>query len=289
MQCVYESRAFLFHPQTQFKIYIALFSLPFPPFTPNPMLNALWLSVSPSLDRFDQRLIRHLTRQGSLHHWEYHQTPDEPCCLETAIVLLHDFLKQHHRPVHLLGHGISGVVGLLYAQKHPERVRSLTLLSVGANPAISWHTHYYALRNLLPCSRDMILAQMIQTLFGPQGNAMTTALVALLQQDLDYSLTPHSLVSHTLLTVEAIVPPLLICHGGRDTVLDPNAQLQWQYLLKPRDHHWTCLEGRHFFHYEYPQQVAETIHAYWRSLESPPLSSPIRPTVISATSRPREF
>lgn len=235
------------------------------------MFDALWLSVSPKLRRFDQRLLVQLTRQTPMKHWEYHQTADEPCSLTTATVLLHDFLKHRDRPIHLIGHGISGVVGLYYAQQHPERVKSLTLLSVGANPAVSWHAHYYALRQLLPCSRAMILAQMTRLLFGPQTLPLTSAFVELLQQDLDESLTLHSLAGHTnSLAVQAIEPPLLVCHGGLDVVLDPNMQIQWQLLFKPCDRRWTCAEGRHFFHYEYPQQVAAVIHDYWQSL-SPPM------------------
>ncbi|NJL85158.1 MAG: alpha/beta hydrolase [Leptolyngbyaceae cyanobacterium SM1_1_3] len=230
--------------------------------------NALWLSVSPSLRRFDQRLIHQLTRQAAVRCWEYLQTEDEPCCLDVAVTLLHDYLKHCDRPVHLLGHGISGVIGLLYARSHPNRVKSLTLLSVGANPAVTWHAHYYGLRQLLPCSRTVILGQMARLMFGPQSSGVTTALVNALEQELDRGFAPHSLVYQTAIAPGGIEAPLLICQGAHDVIVDANQQGQWQHWLKPSDCLWQCPESKHFFHYDYPQRVAETISSYWRSSSS---------------------
>ncbi|MEO1351080.1 MAG: alpha/beta hydrolase [Cyanobacteria bacterium J06635_15] len=227
---------------------------------------ALWLSVSPCLKRFDQRLLLQLARKSEIRCWDYAQTADEPCCLAIAVTILHDYLKQRDRPVHLLGHGISGLVGLRYAQQYPQRVRSLTLISVGANPAVNWHAHYYALRQLLPCRREMILGQMARLLFGVQSMAAMTALIQLLKQDLDSQLTLHSLVNHTVLTCGGIEPPLFVCHGAHDVVIDSNTQVQWRDWLKPHDRLWHCPEGKHFFHYDYPKRVAQVIHDYWQSL-----------------------
>ena len=158
---------------------------------------ALWLTVSPYLKKFDQRLLCHLSKRISVSRWEYMQSVDEPCCLENAISLLHEYLAGYYghrrQQVHLVGHGLSGIVGWLYTQRHPEHVKSLTLLSVGANPAVNWHAHYYALRQLLPCSREIVLAQMVRLLFGDRGCDITRALVRLLAQDLDSGLALHSL------------------------------------------------------------------------------------------------
>lgn len=233
---------------------------------------ALWLSVSPCLKRFDQRLLVHLAQKTQISCWDYAQTADEPCCLPIAVTLLHDYLKQCDRPVHLLGHGISGVVGLCYAQQYPQRVRSLTLISVGAHPAVSWHAHYYALRQLLPCRRDIILGQMARLLFGVQNTAAMNALVKLLQQDLDTQLTLHSLVQQTTLPTGGIEPPLLVCHGAHDVVVDSNTQVHWQNWLKTGDRLWQCPEGKHFFHYDYPQRVAQVIQDYWQQMPALPRS-----------------
>ena len=227
---------------------------------------ALWLSVSPHLQRFDQRLQHLLAQTSTIQQWGYRQTADEPCCLDTALVLLHDYLKRQKRPMHLLGHGMSGVVGLLYAHRHPDRVASLTLLSVGANPAVSWHSHYYALRSLLPCNRRMVLMQIARLLFGPYSPAVLEVITTMLEQDLDQCLTLHSLANRTTLQTAQITPPLLVCQGMHDVILDPNTQLQWEQFLKPGDRLWQCPEGKHFFHYDYPRLVADTISAYWEEV-----------------------
>ena len=228
--------------------------------------NVLWLTVGASLKRFDQRLLGQLIHQAEVRCWEYVQSEDEPCCLETAVTLLHDYLKQRARPMHLIGHGVSGAIGLIYARRYPQRVQSLTLLSVGANPAVSWHAHYYALRQFLPCSRAIILGQMARLMFGPQSHTVATALVKALAQELDRGFAPHSLASQTAIAPGGIEPPLLVCQGANDVIVDAHQQAQWQRWLKPGDRLWCCPEGKHFFHYDYPQRVAEQIFGYWQSL-----------------------
>ncbi len=113
------------------------------------MPEALWLSVNPVFQRFEQPLLMALRDDRALCHWIYQQTPDEPSCLETALTLLHDYVKGCDRPLHLLGHSTGGLVGLLYARRYPQRVQSLTLLGVGVNPAVDWKAHYYTQLDLL--------------------------------------------------------------------------------------------------------------------------------------------
>ncbi|MEO1591736.1 MAG: alpha/beta hydrolase [Cyanobacteria bacterium J06632_22] len=227
---------------------------------------ALWLTVSPALKKFDQRLLCELNRRRPILRWEYRQTADEPCCLETPVSLLQDYLKAYDRPVHLLGHGLSGVVGLAYVQRFPQRVKSLTLLSVNATPAVNWHAQYYALRQLLPCSRDIVVAQMARLLFGPRSYDLTRVLVELLKQDLDTGLALHSLASHNTFDPAGIEPPLLVCYGGQDDILNRPMHECWQPYLKSSDALWQCSSGRHFFHFEQPKAVAQAIQHYWRQL-----------------------
>lgn len=231
--------------------------------------NALWLSVSPYLQKFDQRLQQCLTKMVALREWQYRQTADEPCYLETVLVLLHDYLKQQPQPMHLLGHGMGGIVGLLYARRHPERVASLTLLSVGANPNVNWHAHYYALRSLLPCHRQIVLVQIARLLFGPYSASVLQSIAAMLEQELDQCLTLHSLAQHQTLQPGSVTPPLLVCQGEHDVILDFNTQMQWQQFLKKGDRLWRCPEGKHFFHYDYPQLVTEVIVNYWQHCKHP--------------------
>lgn len=233
-----------------------------------PSYPALWLSVSPHLQRFDDRLIQQLAQSSPLYQWEYQQTMDEPCSIEVALTLLHDYLKHRAAPVHLIGHGISGIVGLIYAHRHPRHVASLTLLSVGANPAITWHSHYYALRKLLPCRRSIVLLQLARLLFGAYSADVLLALASKLEKDLDQSLTFHSLTQQTSLTVGTIESPLLVCQGDQDVILDPNTQTQWRQQLKEGDRFWHCPEGKHFFQYDYPKLVATEILDYWQQVEA---------------------
>ncbi|MGK7891156.1 MAG: alpha/beta fold hydrolase [Leptolyngbyaceae cyanobacterium] len=232
---------------------------------------ALWLSVSLPLQRFDRRLHSLLANTTDLYEWEYHQTVDEPCSLTIALTLLHDYLKQQSQPMHLLGHGMSGVLGLLYASRYPERVASLTLLSVGANPTVTWHSHYYALRNLLPCSRQMVLMQVARLLLGAYPSSVLQAVATMLEQDLDECLTLHSLANRKNLPSRPLQVPLLVCQGQQDVILDPHTQIQWRQWMKEGDRLWQCPAGRHFFHYDYPQLVAHIITDYWKQLQSQPL------------------
>ena len=48
-----------------------------------------------------------------------------------AVELLHDFLTWRVRPLHLISHSTSGLVGLMYARRYPHKVSSLGLLAVG--------------------------------------------------------------------------------------------------------------------------------------------------------------
>jgi len=229
----------------------------------------LCLNASPHLQAFDRPLLQFLAKQQSVAQWEYQQTPDEPCSLDVALVLLHDYLKHRGHSTHLIGHGVSGLLALLYAQRHPERVRSLTLLSVGVNPAINWQSHYYTQRRLLPCDQQTILRQMVYGLLGCSPKDITETLMKLLEQDLYQSLSPHSLVRSTNLLPISVGVPLLVCGSVDDVIIDPNQLRGWQQHL----HHsasrlWVCPGGRYFFHYFYPQQVGEQIVQFWNSISS---------------------
>ncbi|MEM9447500.1 MAG: alpha/beta hydrolase [Cyanobacteria bacterium P01_E01_bin.6] len=228
--------------------------------------NGLWLCVNPYLNRFDQHLCAQLGQNANVWNWMYQQTSDEPCCIETALALLHDYLEQQTQPLHLIGHGLSGTLGLLYARKYPHHLKSLTLLSVGATPSINWQAHYYALRKLLPCDREIVLVQMVRTLFGPQQMSHAKCFAKLLERVLDTELTPHSLATYAGLAKGGITVSLLVCRGEYDTIIDPNAYQKWQQWLKPGDRLWTCPQGRHFFHHNEPQRCSQVILDFWQQI-----------------------
>lgn len=253
-------------------------------------VDVLWLSVSPHLKCFDQRLLSQLIKAAPIRRWEYCQTVDEPCCIESVVAALHEYVSaraalekssgQGKYQVHLVGHGVSGVVGLLYARRYPQRVASLTLLSVGAMPAVNWQAHYYALRQLLPCSREIILAQMTRLLFGSQPIRFAKALMQLLAKDLDSNLTLHSLAHHTKIPAGGVDMPLLVCNGENDAIIGTQKQALWSDViglgdslrerLCDRANHnasfrlWLCPEGNHFFHFQHAATVAQVITDHWQ-------------------------
>jgi pimeloyl-ACP methyl ester carboxylesterase len=244
----------------------------------------LCLNASPHLQVFDRPLLQFLAKQQPVAQWEYQQTPDEPCSLDIALVLLQYYLKHRGHPIHLIGHGVSGLLALLYAQRHPERVRSLTLLSVGVYPAVDWQAHYYAQRQLLPCSCQVLLTRMVDMLFGYTSQSMVKGLVNVLKQDLDNSLSPHSLVKCMSLAPIQVTVPLLVCGSVDDAVVDAHQLCSWREYFSEEaiSQLWVCPGGRYFFHYFYSQQVGEQILNFWRSL--PQHHSNPLPTALAAAS-----
>ena len=227
--------------------------------------DVLWLNTSSSLKQFDLPLLNYLPYLVPMACWQYHQSQDEASSLDTAIVLLHDYLKSRSQPMHLVGHGTSGLLGLLYARRYPERVKSLALLSVGVQPTIDWQAHYYARYKLLPCSRQAILVQMARHLFGYEDRQAIKHMASVLERDLDNSLSPHSLLSPTCIDPAGAPVPLLICGSRDDLIVDRTALQGWRPWLKAGDRVWECPSGRYFFHYFHPRLVGGQLVDFWRS------------------------
>lgn len=227
--------------------------------------DVLWLSVSPALRGFNRPLLHALSQDYLIGEWQYCQTADEPNCLDMAVVLLHDYIKQGDRPLHLIGHGISGLLALLYARRFPQWVRSLTLLSVGVNPAVDWQAHYYAQLGFLCCSRNMVLTQMVYGLLGYHSQPITQGFVQLLERDLATSLSPHSLYQRVSIPPGGVPVPLLVCSSDDDIVVDPNQAQNWRSFMKAGDRLQMFPQGRYFFHYFYPLAVQQTMIQFWQS------------------------
>lgn len=242
--------------------------------TMTPYPDALWLNPSPVLKSLHSPLLRYLRQSYSLGEWDYSQSSDEPSCLEIALVLLHDYLKSCDRPMHLIGHSTGGLLGWLYAQRYPKRVRSLTLLAVGAFPAVDWQAHYYAMRQVLPIDREHLLLHMAKLLFSEQPcRNKLKRLIQILDRDLTESLSPHSLINMTHLpAVQQLPIPLSIFGGEQDLVVDPTHIDRWQPHLKPGDQLWLCPQGRHFFHTAFPSVVGDRILGFCYKISVHPLT-----------------
>lgn len=229
--------------------------------------DVLWLNTSPSLRHFDQELVNQLSQTVRLGYWEYRQSLDEPSCLNTAVTLVHDYLKSHDKPIHLIGHSTGGLLGLMYAQKYPERVKSLTLLSVGVHPTVDWKAHYYVQLQLLPCSRQVLLEHTVETLFGYQKPTTRQRLMSMLDRDLIQSLSVHSLMQRMSMTPIPVSVPLMACGSEDDVIVDDQELQGWRSMLKPGDRVVKVPQGGHFFHHFFPQLIQDKILNFWSDIE----------------------
>ncbi len=230
----------------------------------------LWLNTSPSLRCFAQPLLRYLSHHQVTAQWDYCQSQDEASSLDEGVLLLHSYLQSCNQPVHLIGHSTGGLLGLLYARRYPERIKSLTLLAVGVDAAVDWQAHYYVHRPFL--NRQALLNSMVYNLFGCQNTATIKWLERILERDLDCSLSPHSLFQRQSMIPGGVPVPLMVCGSMDDIVVEPCALQAWGPWLQAGDRLWECPEGRHFFHYFQPQLVAKQILNFWRSLPPQPLN-----------------
>jgi pimeloyl-ACP methyl ester carboxylesterase len=110
----------------------------------------------------------------------------------------------------------------------------------------------------------MILMQMANALFGCCYLAKLESLAHLLAQVLDSELALHSVAKYGSVDPGGVDVPLLVCRGGDDTIIDPNAHALWQPWLKSGDRLWTCPRGRHFFHCTHASETSSIILDFWQ-------------------------
>jgi pimeloyl-ACP methyl ester carboxylesterase len=227
------------------------------------LADVLWLDTSLSLRCFNQPLLEYLSETVIVQEWKHHQDKDKPSCLDTAVLALHDYLKYQNKKLHLVGHSTAGLLALLYTCRYPEKVQSLTLLAVGGDSAVNWQAHYY--EHLQFKSRSSILNAMVYNLFGYQDKYTIKKLESIFEQDLDCSLSPHSLYKKLSLRPTSVPVPLMICGSLDDIIVEPDAVRAWQHYLKQGDHLCLCTEGKHFFHFFHPEFVGTQILDFWKS------------------------
>ncbi|BAZ44972.1 hypothetical protein NIES4102_19890 [Chondrocystis sp. NIES-4102] len=228
-------------------------------------IKPVWINANPNFKHFESRIIRSISQQIPLTYWEYQQEQDEASSIDIALDLLNDYLSSNSQAVDLIGHGVGGILSLLYARRYPDKVKSLTLLAVGYNPGCDWQAHYYQMRKLLPCSQEIILSRLVQMMFGEQDRANTLKLVKILQKDLLNAPTSHSLFQPATIDVGGVSMPLMVCGSENDGIVDRFELGRWSECLKPEDTIWINPLGHHFFHYFFPEQTSQQILKFWQN------------------------
>ncbi len=227
----------------------------------------LWISTSSSLQCFHRRILGVLDQEFPLKYWEYSQTPDEPGSLAIALGLLHDFIKTSDQPLHIIGHGLGGVLALNYARCYPGRVASVVLISVAAQPAITWQTYYYQQLSKIHCRRDVVLQLVAGWISGISCPRYIQHLADRLDRDLLEAPSDTSLLKKDAVFCQgSILQPLLVCGAIDDPVLMGNIFSEWQHYLKPGDQFWHQPTGGHFFHHQYAEAVGQKVRDFWRQI-----------------------
>jgi hypothetical protein len=160
------------------------------------------------------------------------------------------------------------VIGLLASRHSSDQVRSLTLLSVAAQPGLTWHTDYYTKRHTLPCSQVKVLSYVAKRLFNSSLPSKMSALIDSMAQDLEAAPSPHSLWQLIQLPEGGTEIPMMIAGCLTDSIVRRPDLQAWQLCLKTGDFFWECPQGGHFFHYVYPKVVGEHILGFWQHQRS---------------------
>jgi pimeloyl-ACP methyl ester carboxylesterase len=232
------------------------------------MSRVLWVSASPSLKYFHRRLLNSLSKIVEIEFWEYYQTLDEGSSIDGAIELLQEYLSQLDAPIHLIGHGIGGVIALGYARKYPPKVTSLTLLSVAVQPGNNWHSYYYTQLQSFPCDRNYMLRSVAIDLFPGICSTHIQDLADRLERDLVEAPSSHSLFRLDIAPESGVEMPLMICGSQDDPVITSPALYGWNSHFKTGDKIWRSTTGGHFFHHFHSELVSGRIQQFWQKLES---------------------
>jgi pimeloyl-ACP methyl ester carboxylesterase len=170
-----------------------------------------------------------------------------------AVKLLHDFLTWRDRPIHLISHSTSGLVGLISARRYPHKVSSLRLLAVGWLYAINLQTYYYTHLSAFPWSRKQVLNQMVGDMLALKSQSINQRFISYFKDNLANSPCPHSLFRMRASRDEGGEVPLWICSRKTDFVVSPIVMRRWSKFLKKGARLWESQDGRHFFHHFYPE------------------------------------
>ena len=230
-------------------------------------ISTIWINANPSFKCFNNPIINCISNNRPIYIWDYYQHQDEASSLNIALELLISYLESFSTPIHLIGHSTGGLIALLYARLYPDKVKSLTLLSVGFNPSLNWQSYYYCMRKLLNCSQEVVLMKMIKLLFGYQNRPNTLKLIRILKQDLINSPSNKSLFQNDKVPFGGVSMPLMIYGSENDKIIDAAGLKGWKDYLKKDDILFLEPLGHHFFHYFFPQKVTQKVIQFWDYVE----------------------
>ncbi len=226
--------------------------------------SVLWLNVSPSLSWLHAPLLQRLARSVSIARWNYSQTLAAPSALDSAIARLHQYLQARATdPLHLVGHGLSAAFACQYADRYPQQVRSLTLLSVAPQEMATWHLYYYLQRQQLSICRIRLLMGIAQCLLGGQSFPLIQRLALALDRDLEAAPSLYSLLCHLSQPNPAPSVPVLLGNSQDDAVVKAFSPEEWANRLPTGSCQWLAPAGRHFFHYFAPDAIAHQMFQFW--------------------------
>jgi pimeloyl-ACP methyl ester carboxylesterase len=183
------------------------------------------------------------------------------------------------RRVHLVTHDLGGIWGLAWAASHPDRLASLTLMSIGVLPDYRWHR--YARLYRIPLIGELVLAaagrsSVRRSLQAGSGHKVPDAFVDRVHRQYRNPVTRRAVLAFyratealgpvTLRAASAIatadMPTLVIWGAGDPYVPVRYAQVQQQFfprakvVVLPNTGHWPLVDD--------PDPVTEAVVAFLR-------------------------
>ena len=223
----------------------------------------LWIDLQPSLYCLFERTAQSLSQQFEVKRWSFEHDLDESCDIEIVHSLLKQTISNYSDPVHLVGHGISGTIAYLYAQKYPEYILSASVLSVDTRSMNQWTSHYQRMRSQLPCSRYHILSHLSSLIVNNDTEQVRNIVTRLLARCLDNDFVYGSIIkSQRIENVNKANVPILVINGEKDFVVDEQSYDRWKHYLKPGDCYQKIANGRHFFPFTEWSQTSNMIETF---------------------------
>ena len=223
----------------------------------------LWIDLQPSLYCLFKRTAETLGKHFKVKRWAFEHDLDESCDLEIVHSLLRQTIENCSTPFHLVGHGISGTIAYLYAQRYPKNISSVSVLSVDTRSTNQWTSHYQSMRSQLPCSRFHILSHLSSLLVNRNSEQVENIVTKLLARCLDNDFVYGSIINtQTIENINKANVPILVINGEKDFVVDEQSYDRWKYYLKPGDCYQNIANGRHFFPFTEWRQTSYMIESF---------------------------